>query len=186
MTVHATEALLIIDIQNDYFDGGANPLNGSIEASLQARKIVERFRISGLPVVHIRHLSTRPGSKFFIPDTYGAEIHESVTPLEGEKIITKNYPNSFHDTELLDYLRSLSATDLVVCGMMTHMCVDATVRAAKDLGFCCTVIGDACATKGLTTQNRTVSSADVQIAFLASLGYFYSTVLTADEFLSHE
>ncbi len=117
-----------------------------------------------------------PGSTFFIPGTLGAEIHDNVAPATGEKVIEKNFPNSFRDTDLLDYLRSEGITDLVVCGMMTQMCVDATVRAAKDFGFSCTVIGDACATKDLEIGGRTVSAADVQTAFLAALNYFYATV----------
>ncbi len=173
------EALIIIDIQNDYFEGGANPLVGSLEASLRAKALLEDFRARALPVVHIRHLSTRPGSTFFIPGTHGAEINENVAPVVGEKVIEKNFPNSFRDTDLLDYLHSEDITDIVICGMMTHMCVDATVRAAKDFGFSCTVIGDACATKDLEIGGRMVAAADVQMAFLAALSYFYATVKTS-------
>ncbi len=176
-------ALIIIDIQNDYFEGGENPLVGSLEASLRAKALLEDFRARALPVVHIRHLSTRPGSTFFIPGTPGAEIHANVAPVTGEKVIEKNFPNSFRDTSLLDYLHSESVNDLVVCGMMTHMCVEATVRAAKDFGVSCTVISDACATKDLEVGGRTVSAADVQTAFLAALNYFYATVLGTEEYL---
>lgn len=175
--------LLIIDIQNDYFEGGANPLVGSLQASLKAKEILSIFRKESLPVIHIQHLSARPGSTFFVPDTQGAEIHPNVSPVSGEKVIVKNYPNSFRDTELLDYLKSKGITDLIVCGMMTQMCVDATVRAAKDFGFNCTVISDACATKDLDIQNKKVSAENVHYAFLAALDYFYSTVLTTDEYI---
>ncbi len=178
------QALLIIDIQNDYFDGGANPLAGSLEASLKAKQVLEDFRKKALPVIHIQHLSTRPGSTFFVPDTEGADIHPNVYPVAGEKVITKNYPNSFRDTELLDYLHSNTITDLVICGMMTHMCVDATVRAAKDFGLNCTVISDACATKDLEIQNKKVQAGEVQLAFIAALDYFYSTIQTVEEYLS--
>lgn len=180
------EALIIIDIQNDYFDGGANPLVGSREASLRAKALLEDFRARALPIVHVRHLSTRPGSTFFIPGTHGAEIHENVAPEAGEKVIEKNFPNSFRETDLLDHLRSEGITDLVICGMMTHMCVDATVRAARDFGFACTVIGDACATRSLEIGGRTVAAADVQTAFLAALNYFYAKVSDAAEYLKHD
>ncbi len=181
------EALIIIDIQNDYFEDGANPLVGSWEASLRARALLDDFRARALPVVHIRHLSARPGSTFFIPGTRGTEIHESVAPIAGEKVIEKHFPNSFRDTDLLEYLRAEEGVaDLVICGMMTHMCVDATVRAAKDFGFSCTVIGDACATRSLEIGGKTVSAAEVQTAFLAALNYFYATVSDAEEYLKHE
>jgi nicotinamidase-related amidase len=145
---------------------------------------LEDFRARELPVIHIRHLSTRPpGSTFFIPGTRGAEIHENVAPVAGEKVIEKNFPNSFRDTDLLNHLRSEGITDLVVCGMMTHMCVDATLRAAKDFGFSCTLIGDACATRQLEIGGNTVAAVDVQTAFLAALNYFYATVVNIDEYL---
>ncbi|GAB6121986.1 cysteine hydrolase family protein [Dysgonomonas termitidis] len=178
------KALLIIDMQNDYFEYGANPLTGSLEASLKAKEILEAFRKDSLPVIHIQHLSVRPGSTFFVPNTAGAEIHKNVFPVDGERVITKNYPNSFRETPLLDYLISNGITDLVICGMMTHMCVDATTRAAKDFGFNCIVISDACATKDLEIQAQTVSAKDVQYAFLAALDYFYSTVKTTREYLA--
>lgn len=182
-STRAKQALLLIDIQNDYFENGANPLVGSLEASLNARKVLNAFRGDSLLVIHIQHLSSRAGSTFFIPDTKGAEIHENVTPLAHEKVITKSYPNSFRDTELLDFLKANKITDLVICGMMTHMCVDATTRAAKDLGFNCTIIGDACATKDLEFQGQNVSAKDVQISFLASLSYYYSTIRDTEDYL---
>jgi len=177
------KALIIIDIQNDYFEGGANPLVNSWEASLNTKRILEVFRKNKLPVIHIQHLSVRPGSSFFIPDTVGSEIHKHVFPVDGEKIIIKNYPNAFRDTELLDQLRSNSITELVICGMMTHMCVDATVRAAKDFGFNCFVIGDASATKDLEIQNNEIPAKQVHYAFLAALDYFYSTVKNTEEYI---
>lgn len=176
-------ALLIIDVQNDYFEGGSNALSGSWEASVQAGKLLSEFRRSLLPVVHIQHLSAREGSTFFIPGTYGAQIHENVKPIKGETVINKNYPNSFRDTGLLEYLQANGITNLVICGMMSHMCVDATTRAAKDYGFNCVVISDACATKDLEVQGKSVDAANVQMAFMAALDYFYSTVQTTDEFM---
>ncbi len=178
------KALLIIDIQNDYFEGGANPLTGSLETSVNAKRLLDDFRNKSLPVIHIQHFSTRPDSTFFIPDTNGVEIHENVRPISGEKVIAKNYPNSFRETDLLDYLQSNHIADLVICGMMTHMCVDATTRAAKDFGFTCEIIGDACATRNLVIQGESVAANEVQNSFLAALNYFYSTVKSTNEYLN--
>ncbi|HJV18528.1 MAG TPA: cysteine hydrolase family protein [Sediminibacterium sp.] len=178
------KALLLIDIQNDYFENGQAELPGALEASEKAKQLLEQFRNAQLPVIHIRHLSTRPGSAFFIPDTRGSDIHENVLPVENEKIIIKHYPNSFRETALLDYLKQKNITDLVIAGMMTHMCVDATTRAAKDHGFNCVVIGDACATKDLEIGNLPVAAGEVQKAFLAALDYYYSTVKNTKDFLS--
>lgn len=176
-------ALLLIDIQNDYFENGANPLVGSLEASLEAAKILEYFRKRNLLVIHIQHLSVRPDATFFLPGTWGAEIHNHVKPFGTEAIIEKHFPNSFRETPLLTCLSNNNITSLVVCGMMTHMCVDATVRAAKDFGFDCTLIADACATQKLNINNQIVEAEQVQNSFLAALSYYYSSVLDASVFL---
>jgi nicotinamidase-related amidase len=178
-------ALLIIDLQNDYFENGANPLVGAEAASLNAKQILEKCRAENFIIVHIQHIALRPDSTFFLPNTFGSEIHNNVKPLDTEKVIVKHFPNSFRETELLDYLRNKGITDLVICGMMTHMCVDATTRAAKDFGFNCTVIGDACASKDLEINGRSIKAAEVHNGFLAALNYFYSTVKTTAHYLGH-
>ncbi|MFV5688755.1 cysteine hydrolase family protein [Flavobacterium sp. ZT3R25] len=179
-----SKALIIVDIQNDYFENGAMELVGSLKASENAKQILSKFRSEKLPIVHIQHLSVAPGSTFFLPETEGQEIHENVKPLEGEKVIEKYYPNSFRDTGLLEYLKSQNVTELVFVGMMTQMCIDATVRAAKDLEFKCTVIGDACATRDLEVNGKQVKAADVQTAFLAGLSFFYADIKNTADYLS--
>lgn len=181
-----TSALMIIDIQNDYFDGGSNTLSESNKTAKNARLILDDFRSKGLPIVHIQHVATRPTATFFLPGTVGVDIFVDVSPFDNEKLIVKHYPNSFRDTDLFEYLQLMDVNQLVICGMMTHMCVDATTRAAKDLGFECTVIGDACATKDLEIDGRQVMAADVQASFLAALSYFYSTVKTTKDYLCND
>ena len=162
-------ALICIDIQNDYFPGGTMELADAETAARNIRALQERFRERGLPVLHIAHEMIRPGAIFFLPGTEGQRIHNLVFPREGETVITKNYPNSFLQTPLLDSLRRLEATELVITGMMLHMCVDATTRAAKDLGFSCSLIHDATATRDLQFAGETVSARQVRTAFLAAL-----------------
>ena len=177
-------ALLLIDIQNDYFPEGNMIVEGSVEASLCAQKLLKHFREQSLHVVHIQHVSVRPGATFFLPGTYGTRFHANVTPLESETVIEKNYPNSFRDTLLLDHLRTHGVTHLAIAGMMTHMCVDATVRAAFDYGFVCTVARDACATRALTFDDKVVPADNVHAAFLAALHGIYAQVTTVDQVIS--
>jgi nicotinamidase-related amidase len=179
-----SKALIIIDIQNDYFENGAMELVGSLEASEKAKQVLSKFRNESLPIIHIQHIAAANGT-FFLPNTVGQEIHRNVTPLVEEKLIVKNYPNSFRATELLDYLKAENITELVFVGMMTHMCIDATVRAAKDFEFECTLISDATATRNLDINGNTVKAADVQNAFLAGLSSFYATVKTTEEYISN-
>jgi nicotinamidase-related amidase len=174
-------ALLIVDIQNDYFPGGKSELEGSVDAALRAGELLALFRRLKLPVVHVQHVSNRPGATFFLLDTDGVRIHESVRPIEGELVLQKHYPNAFRDKQLLVQLGLLHVARLVICGMMTHMCVDATVRAAFDYKFECVVAGDACATKALVHRGRTVEASDVQTAFLAALNGTYAKVMSSSE-----
>ncbi|MCO6563877.1 MAG: cysteine hydrolase [Apibacter sp.] len=178
------KALLIIDIQNDYFEGGKNPLKNSLQASELAKNILEKFRDEKLPVIHIQHVSSRPDATFFIPQTSGVEIHSHVKPKEGEIVIIKNFPNSFIKTNLQDTLKKLKVDELVICGMMTHMCVDATTRAARDLGYTCTLIADACATCDLEINGEKIQAKEVQNSFLAALSYYYANVQASEQFLS--
>ena len=170
-------ALLLIDIQNDYFPCGRMELTGAEKAAANASEILQYFRNEQLPVIHIAHESVREGATFFLPETVGQRIHTLVQPLEGETVITKNFPNSFLKTPLLETLQRRGITQLVIAGMMTHMCVDATTRAAKDLGFACTLIHDATATRDLTFAGDLVPAAHVQTAFIAALGFICDTVI---------
>jgi nicotinamidase-related amidase len=176
-------ALLLIDIQNDYFPGGRMELDGAVGAGNNAGKILSHCREANIPVVHIQHLSVRQGATFFIPGTEGAEINRSVTPMPGEKIMQKNFPNSFRQTGLAEYLEKLSIKKLLICGMMTHMCVDATVRAAFDSGYTCMVAADACAAKELVHGSTTISALHVHGAFLAALGSVYAEIQNTTEFI---
>lgn len=131
----------------------------------------------------MQHIASDPALGFFLPDTTGAEIHETVLPLETETVIIKNFPNSFLETGLESKLRENGVTKIVVVGMMTHMCIDATVRAAVDLGFEAVLIEDACATRDLSYGNKTVPAEQVHYAFVSALNGMYANVTSTDAFL---
>jgi len=178
-----SQALIIVDIQNDYFPGGRMELVGAKEAASEAARLLRAFRERGAPVFHIRHISTRPGATFFLPNTEGMKIHESVAPLASETVITKHFPNGFRETRLLDVLRAANIQRLAIAGMMTHMCIDATTRAAADLGFECELAQDACATRDLTFGGAKVAAKDVHTAFLASLNGAFAKVRPARDII---
>ncbi|MCE2970286.1 MAG: cysteine hydrolase [Burkholderiales bacterium] len=176
-----TRALLLIDIQNDYFDGGRMPLVGSLEAAARAAELLAAFRQRAEPVFHVQHISTRAGASFFLPDTDGVRIHASVAPQDGEPVVVKHFPNAFRATPLAEQLRAAGVARLTVAGMMTHMCIDTSVRAAADLGFECVLAADACATRDLVWQGATVPAAQVQAAFLAALNGSFARVASVAE-----
>lgn len=175
--------LIVVDIQNDYFPGGSMELVGMEEAAANAKLLLQQSRKKGIPVIHIQHIAARPGATFFVPGTDGAEINEVAAPAAGESIVVKNFPNSFRGTSLLELLAARQVKDLVICGAMSHMCIDATTRAAFDLGFNCTVVADACATRDLQFQGRTVKAADVHASFMAALAVLYAKIVTTKEML---
>jgi nicotinamidase-related amidase len=177
-------ALLIIDIQNDYFPDGEMELVGAVEAGTLAGRALAAFREKSLPVIHVQHIATHPGATFFLPGTPGVEINDCVSPRAGELVIHKHFPNAFRDTPLLEHLKKLGITRLVVVGMMTHMCIDTSVRAAADLGFECLLAHDACATKAQSYRSVTVSAQGVQAAFLAAIDGAFAKVLSVDEISS--
>jgi nicotinamidase-related amidase len=174
------QALVLVDIQNDYFPGGAMELVGSTEVALRAGKLLRLFRQKSLPIIHTRHVATRPEAPFFRPDTPGVAIHASVAPLAGETVLEKHFPNSFRQTPLLEHLQQHGITQLIIAGMMTHMCIDTTTRAAADLGFQCILAHDACATKSLIFGEVTVAAPQVQAAYLAALDGLFARVLAVE------
>ena len=175
--------LILIDIQNDYFPGGNMELVGMEQAAQNAGLLLKEWRNRKLPVFHIQHLSKRTGATFFLPNTRGAEINKAVAPQSGESVIEKYFPNAFRDTDLLKVLKESEVDEAVICGAMTHMCVDATTRAAFDFGFRCTVIEDACATRNLEYKGTTVEAGKVQAAFMAALAVPYAKVTSAKDFI---
>jgi len=182
----AGSALIVIDIQAFYFPGGMVPLVGPEAAATSAAKVIEIFRKTGRPVIHVQHL---PGG-VTAPDATGIReqyrIRPEVLPAEGEVLIGKHHANSFRDTELLTVLRELEVTKVMVVGMQTHMCVEAAVRAAADFGFDVTVVHDACATRDLTFNGERVPAAQVHAAALAAMEASYATVVSTAELVEGE
>jgi nicotinamidase-related amidase len=173
-----------VDIQNDYFPGGKMTLAGMEAAAGKAGKLLGVYRANKWPTFHIQHIANYEGAAFFLPDTKGAELNPAIAPLAGETIIQKHFPNSFRETVLLDALKSAGVEQVVICGAMSHMCIDATTRAAADLGFSCVLIHDACATRDLVFGDTTVQAADVHASFMAALGSAYAQVVSCGEFMS--
>jgi nicotinamidase-related amidase len=177
-----TKALVLVDIQKDYFPGGKMELPDIGRASENAGRLLRLCREKSIPILHIQNISTRPGAMAFLPGTAGAEIHPSVMPLPGETVIVKHYANSFRDTDLYEQLKSRGIQELIICGAMSNMCIDATTRAAFDLGFTCTVVEDACAARDLQFNGVAVEAAKVHAAFMAALAYVYARVVSIDQF----
>jgi nicotinamidase-related amidase len=169
-------ALILVDIQNDYFPGGRSELSGTEDAAAAAREILGIFRAHAWPIFHIRHISQRDGATFFLPDTPGSEIAKLVSPLPSEEVFVKHAPNSFIGTPLGAALTNLRVERVVIAGMMSHMCIDSTTRAASELGFEVLLVHEACATKALAFRDEVIPALQVHTAFMAALCAFARVV----------
>jgi nicotinamidase-related amidase len=176
-------ALLIIDIQKDYFPGGKYPLVEPLAAAKKAYMILQCFREHQGHHVHIQHISLEPDAGFFVKGSEGSDIHDAVAHFVGEPIVYKHEPNSFLNTNLLELLQGWDVERVVITGMMSHMCVDATARAAADFGFNVIVAEDACATRDLKFGDTTIPAKQVHGAYMAALEW-YGQVMKADEVIA--
>ncbi len=177
------QALVVVDIQNDYFPGGRWTLSGVEAAAAQAAQVIERFRERGDLVVHIRHEFQDDNAPFFRPGSEGAQLHASVSNREDEPVVLKHFISSFRETELEAVLDHHGIEALVVVGNMSHMCVDGITRAAVDLGYDTTVLHDACATLDLSFNGVSVPAAQVHAAFMAALAFGYAQVISTQDYL---
>lgn len=174
-------ALILIDIQNDYFPGGLWPVEGIERASHQAARLLDHARAKGMLVLHVRHEIPSADAPFFKPDSVGAQIHSNVAPTVDESVILKNNPNSFLGTDLKSRLDSASITNVILAGAMSQMCIDATTRAASDFGYVVTVVHDACAAKSVAFNGHTVAAHDVHATIMAALAGTYAQVVAGDD-----
>jgi nicotinamidase-related amidase len=177
-------ALVIVDIQNDYFSGGKMELHKPEQAAAKAAQVLEWFRKNHQDnIFHVQHIAADPALGFFLPDTEGSALHKTVQPQAGEPVIKKHFPNSFLKTDLDSKLKEKGVTKLVIVGMMTHMCIDATVRAGVDLGYDVTLIEDACATRELSYGGQSVPAEQVHTAFVGALQGMYCAVTSTEDYL---
>ncbi|MDR9753823.1 cysteine hydrolase family protein [Pseudomonas sp. SZMC_28357] len=168
---HAT--LIIIDAQKEYLSGPL-ALSGMDAAVANITRLLDAARKAGRPIVHVRHLGTVGG--LFDPQGERGEFIKGLEPLADETIISKLLPSAFHGTELQSKLQDLGALDLIVCGFMSHSSVSTTVRAAKNLGFRCTLVEDACATRDLPFKDGVLSAEQVQQTEMAIMSDNFATL----------
>jgi nicotinamidase-related amidase len=170
-------ALILIDIQNDYFEGGLWPVEGMQDASHHAARLLAHARATQMPVFHVRHEIPFADAPFFRPASAGAQIHPIVAPATDEPVILKHKPNSFLGTDLKARLDSAGITDVILAGAMSQMCIDATTRAASDFGYGVTVVQDACAAKSQSFKGRAVPAQDVHATIMAALAGTYAQIV---------
>jgi len=175
-------ALIMIDCQNTY-RRGLMQLDGVENAIVEAKRLLEKARDLKIPVIHIQH-DGGAGSPYDVRAEIGM-ISSEVAPITGEAIITKNYPNSFIQTELDAQLKALGVTNIVLAGFMTHMCINSTAHGGFNLGYAPTIVASATATRALSQADGSiVSAAAVHAVSLASTRDLYAVVVDSVEDLA--
>lgn len=180
----SSRALIVVDIQNDYFPGGKWPLSGVEAAADNAAQVIAAARAAGDLVVHVRHEFPSADAPFFVPGSEGAQIHAKVRSQGDEPVVLKHQINAFRETELAQLLASRGIKELVIVGNMSHICIDGVTRAAVDFGYQATVIHDACAACDQQFNGLTIPAAHVHGAFMAALAFGYASVVSTREFLA--
>jgi len=150
-------ALIVIDIQKDYFPAGLNEMSGSEKAVIKAKNVIDYFRKKGIEVILIKHISESADAKYFKPDTIGIEFHPLAVPAANEKIIIKHKVSSYQDTDLQKYLESKKIKKLVIIGMQTNVCITKAAEESVKLGYKVFIIKDACAAKSAEIHNDRIA-----------------------------
>jgi nicotinamidase-related amidase len=176
-------ALILVDIQNDYFEGGDWPVANMQAVADNAARLLGQARTQGDLVIHIRHEMSSEAAPFFKPGSTGAEINATVAPIGDELVIQKARPNSFAGTDLLDRLQRDGIEAVVICGAMSQMCIDATTRAAVDFGFQVSVAQDACGAKEMSFGGVSLTAEQVHAAFMAPLAMSYAQVVNTEDLI---
>ncbi|CAI0721007.1 Peroxyureidoacrylate/ureidoacrylate amidohydrolase RutB [Serratia entomophila] len=176
-------ALLVIDFQNEYFIGKM-PIPDGLKALKNTQRLVAFAHRHNMPVFFVRHLGPANGPLFAEGSTF-AEFHPELQPAAGDKVITKATPSSFVGTDLDRQLKQAGIRQLIVSGLMTHMCVSSTARDAVPLGYQVIIPADATATRSLATwDNQVVNHAVLQRAALAGVADVFAEIKTTGQVLA--
>jgi nicotinamidase-related amidase len=178
----ADRALLIVDMQVGMSWPTADERNNP-EAERRIAELLSFWRTSGLPPVHIRHISRTPGSPFW-PGQPGVEFQPALAPLASEHVVEKNVPDAFISTGLERWLRVRSISSVVIVGVSTNNSVEATARTAGNLGFDTYVVADATFAFAKTDFNGVQRTAEeVHAMALANLQGEYASVINSRKLL---
>lgn len=178
-----SEALLVIDVQNEYFSGKL-PItfpHGSIVNILQAMDASHAARI---PVVVIQHANRSAGAAAFVPGAPGFELHPEVTKRPHDVLIEKTLPGSFTGTGLDAWLKEHKIDTVTIAGYMTQMCCDTTARQAFHRGYTVKFLSDATGTLSITNSAGTISDADLHRAILVTQQMRFSQVMTTRDWVA--
>jgi nicotinamidase-related amidase len=173
-------ALLVIDVQNEYFSG-LLPITHPEGHLANVLRVMDCAAANGVPVVVVQHTSLQPEAPFFRRGTPNWELHAEVRRRPHDLLVEKNLPGTFTGTQLEPWLREQGVDRVVIAGYMTHMCCDTTARQAVHRGFAVEFLSDATGTLPLSNAAGEASAEELQRAFLCAQQMLLSEVVSTDE-----
>ena len=177
-------ALVVIDFQLEYFNGGRLPIPDGLAAMAKAKQLIAFADAHGMPVFHVQHVGPA-GGPLFAQDGERVAFHPDILPAPHHRVVQKTTTSSFASTNLHEQLREGKIRTLIISGLMTHMCVSTAARDAKPLGYQVLVAGDACATRDIDAwDGGVVGHAELHRAALTEVSDSFAEVLTTERILS--
>jgi nicotinamidase-related amidase len=181
----ARRALIVIDVQNEYFDGALPVTDPPTATSLpNIVRAMDGATAAGVPVIVVQHADGEPDSPIFRPGTHAQELHPTVAGRQRDHLIEKAYPGTFTDTPLADVLTAAGIDTVSIIGYMTHMCVDTTARQAAHRGLAVEILNDATGTLALENSGGAATGEELHRATLVAQGQFFADVTTTDDWLA--
>jgi nicotinamidase-related amidase len=176
------KALLVIDVQNEYFTG-ALPVTYPQNSSANIVAAIKAAEVADIPVVMVQHTATAKGAKSFIKGMRGWELHDSVKNAKIAHYVEKTMPSSFVDTDLEAWLRKNNINTVVISGYMTQHCCDTTARYAHHLGFDVEFLSDATGTLDFANKAGKASAEEIHRVTLVEQAFRFSDVMSTKEWI---
>jgi len=178
-------ALIVIDVQNEYFDGALPISDPPTEVSLaNIGRAMDAASAAGVPVIVVRHGESNPEATIFREGSRTWELHPEIERRSRDHLVDKTLPGSFTGTPLEDILQEAGIDTVAITGYMTHMCVDTTSRQAAHRGLAVEILNDATGTLPLENSGGGATGEELHRATLVAQGQFFADVVSTDEWLS--
>lgn len=176
-------ALIVIDVQNEYFEGGALPITYPPHSFEKIKTAIEKAQEKGIMTVLVQHTSLKENAGAFVRNSHMWEFHDEIKAIKPDLYIEKNHASSFVGTDLNYRLRALGIDTVTIIGYMTQNCCDATARDAAQLGYNVEFLSDANGTLAFSNHAGEVSAEELHRSFLVAQAFGFSRVLTLDEWI---
>ncbi|MGE5453802.1 MAG: cysteine hydrolase family protein [Methylocystaceae bacterium] len=183
MTEQPKRALLVIDVQNEYFSGKL-PISYPVGSLDNIKLLMQNAHKRGLPIILVQHTSPQPDANTFVRNSDGWKLHPDILLLPFDCIIEKNLPGSFTDTNLGTCLKEMEVDTVVICGYMSQMCCDTTARQAMHLGYHVEYIADATGTLDIKNYAGQIKAEDLHHAVLITQAMRFSQVMNTGQWIT--